>query len=583
MSDARIVRGSVAPPAPAPPAELVEEARLGGSEVGRVVNAALLALSRTARCFTLYDANNKAVREFLSDLRAKIVKALEVAGGPVELEVRTFELVLRGEVVYLERERERSLAFRLFRDGVRALILRPGLSWDEILGLVEILSVRYTGVRQQEDDIVTLLSKVAFPHIGFVAIEGFAPDEEVLEEGTPAPNLVHIEPPPDWDLPAPALGAAAPLAFRPLSENDRRALCAEQTDDTTARECVDLLLDLVDCVCDERTAMNEDDIETLAFEVRDFLLSEANFDALLEIVPALGRSASGDMRPRPSILARFGGGEALRRLAEGQRRRGGGLPPEAVRYLRSVPGNHLADLLDLLQAERDEAMRAALVALIAALAEERPQVLVERLGRADAATAAILLEALEQAAPTQAVEAALALKDHPDPTLQVAALHALARSPYTPVVGRGVVPLLASLHAPVRNAAVAYLAACGDPRAYEALVKHVRERAGHGLTSDEAEGLGEALARQDPADALALFADWLHPHTLLQRVVESPAQKLLHRVAVAGLARVPGEEAEKELRSFLEKSSGELHQLCLSALVQRRREQRAREGSGHAG
>jgi hypothetical protein len=71
--------------------------------------------------------------------------------------------------------------------------------------------------------------------------------------------------------------------------------------------------------------------------------------------------------------------------------------------------------------------------------------------------------------------------------------------------------------------------------------------------------------------------------SLLQRVVESPAQRILHRVAVAGLARVPGEEAEKELRSFLEKSSGELHQLCLSALVQRRREQRMRAGSGHAG
>lgn len=583
MSDPRSTHGALAPPAPAAPTELLEEARLGGSEAGRVVNAALLALSRTARSFTLYDAHNKAVREFLGDLRTKLARALEVVGGSLELEVRPFELALGGEVVYLERERERSLAFRLFRDGVRALTLRPGLSWDEILGLVEILSVRYTGVRQQEDDIVTLLSKAAFPHLGFVAIEGFAPDEEVQEEGTQAANLVHVEPPPDWDLPAPVLGEAAPLAFRPLPESALRALREEQSDDTMARECVDLILELLDCVSDEREAMAEEDVEGLVFEVRDFLLAEGRFDALLEIVPALERSAAGDMRPRPSILARFGGGDPLRRLVEGQRRRGGSPPPLAVRYLQSVPGNHLADLLDLLEAEREEPMRAALVALVSALAEDRPRVLLERLERADATTATVLLQALVQAAPAQAVEAALALKDRPVPALQVAALHALALSAYTPIVGRGVVPLLASAHAEVRSAAVEYLAACGDPRAYEALVKHARERAGHGLTSDEAEELGEALARQDPAKALALFADWLHPHTLLQRVVESPAQKLLHRLAVAGLARVPGEPAEKELRSFLEKSSGELHQLCLTALVQRRREQRTRNGGGHAG
>ena len=582
MSDPRAETGTLAPPAPK--AEIVEEARLGASETGRAVNSALLALSRTARSFTLYDAHNKAVREFLDELRTKLAKALEVAGGALDLEVRSFELALGGEVVYLERERERSLAFRLFRDGVRRLIFRPGLSWDETLGLVEILSVRYSGVRQQEDDIVTLLSKAAFPHLGFVAIEGFAPDEEMEEDGTPAASLAHIGPPPDWDLPAPALPTeTAPLTFRPLSESALRALSAEQGDDTAARECVDLVLDLLDRVSDEREAMVEEDVEDFVFEARDFLLAEGRFDALLEIVPALERSAAGDMRPRPSILARFGGPEPLRRLVDGQRRHGGGASPEAVRYLHAVPGNHLADLLDLLEAERDEEVRAALVAFIGALAEDRPRVLLERLERSDAQTAVVLLRALSHAAPAQAAPAALALLDRPDPALQVAAAGALALSPYTPAGGRAIVALLASPYAEVRSAAVEYLAACGDARAYDALVRHAQERAGHGLTNDEAEGLGEALARQEPARAIALFADWLHPHTLLQRVVESPAQRVLHRLAVAGLGRVPGEEAEKELRTFLEKSSGELHQLCLAALVQRRREQRGRDGGSHVG
>ena len=47
--------------------------------------------------------------------------------------------------------------------------------------LLQILSIRYTGVRQQEDDLVTLLRKAGFEHIKLAAIEGFIPEEEQAE------------------------------------------------------------------------------------------------------------------------------------------------------------------------------------------------------------------------------------------------------------------------------------------------------------------------------------------------------------------------------------------------------------------
>ncbi len=569
---------SASPPAIPIHAELRDEARLGSSDAGRAVNAALLALSRTARCFTLYDAHNHAVREFLEDLRTKLARALDVAGGPLDLEVRSFELTIGSEVVYRERERERSLAFRLFRDGIRRLTIRPGLLWEETLGLVEVLSIRYTTVRQQEDDIVTLLSKAAFPHIGFVALEGFLPDEEVREEEAEPAAVAHVEPPPGWDLPAPKTGPPAPIAFRLLAESDLEALRAELGEDTVVTECVDLILDLLDCLADESQGMVEEDVEPLVFEVRNFLLEEGRFDALLRIIPALENSAAGDMRPRPSILARFGGTEPLRRLLDGLVRNGAAAAAsDAVRYLQCVPGNHLADLLDLLDIECEEPIRGAMVALIEALAEERPSLVLERLEHAEVATATVLLRALANVAPNLAVEAALRLKDRSDPALQAAAISTLASTPYTPALGRVVAGLLGSPHPSVREQAVEYLAASNDPRARDVIAKHAESRAGHGLTNDEAEALGEALARQGDAGALALFTEWLYPHSLLGRVVESPARRILHRLAVAGLAKLPAVEAEQHLRAFLEKSSGELHQLCLIALVQRRREQRARE------
>lgn len=81
-----------------------EEARLGGTPGGRAANAALLALSRASRSFLLYDPLNEAIRSFIKDLRFKMYEAF-VETGPLALEVRPFEMVLDGEVVYLERDR----------------------------------------------------------------------------------------------------------------------------------------------------------------------------------------------------------------------------------------------------------------------------------------------------------------------------------------------------------------------------------------------------------------------------------------------------------------------------------------------
>ena len=166
------------------PEEIRSEAAVGGSERGIATNNALRALSRAARSFMLYEPRNQAIRDFLRDYRENMTATLS-AHGPMELDIRPFEMTRGGEVVYLERDRERSLAFRLFRDGVRRITVQPAVAWEELLRLLEILSIRYTGIRQSEDDIVTLLWKAGFKHIGVVAVEGFVPDEE-----QPEPDLM---------------------------------------------------------------------------------------------------------------------------------------------------------------------------------------------------------------------------------------------------------------------------------------------------------------------------------------------------------------------------------------------------------
>src|SRR5438045_7120179 len=139
-----------------PTGEQLDEVAIGGTPAGRAANAALRAFSKAARSFTLYDPQNEAVRRFLREYKDGVAAYLTTHGA-LDLEVRQFELALKGEVVHSEKDREKSLAYRLYRDGIRRLVIQPGATWEEQLKLLEILSVRFLGVRKQAEGVVTPL------------------------------------------------------------------------------------------------------------------------------------------------------------------------------------------------------------------------------------------------------------------------------------------------------------------------------------------------------------------------------------------------------------------------------------------
>jgi len=161
--------------------DVEDEVELGDSDIGKDANKALRSLARTARSFLMYDPGNEAIKIFLRQMHEDFQTFFR-RHGQLALAVRPFEMVVAREVVYLERDRERSLAFKLYRDGVRNIVIRPDVDWEEMLGLLKILSVRFVGIRSDEDDIVTLLWKAAFQAIDVHAVEGFVPKDEDEED-----------------------------------------------------------------------------------------------------------------------------------------------------------------------------------------------------------------------------------------------------------------------------------------------------------------------------------------------------------------------------------------------------------------
>ena len=157
--------------------------------VHKEVAQLLFNLAKTARSFGFYARDNKAIRMFLDELESGFEAYLS-EHGPLRLIVGADRFVYDNQEVYHDGDRENGMPFRLFRDGVRAVLFKPGLTSDELEQLLDILSKRAsTGRNAEEEDLVTLLWKKSFEHITYTAVEGFTHDLHAAgsfdEEGRP--------------------------------------------------------------------------------------------------------------------------------------------------------------------------------------------------------------------------------------------------------------------------------------------------------------------------------------------------------------------------------------------------------------
>ncbi len=556
--------------APRDGAEPSPERRIAGSPHALAANAALLALTLSARSFTLYDPSNKVVRTLIGDYRDKLQKALASFGSLV-LEVHPFELVLGREVVYLEKDRERSLSFRLFRDGVRRIVFEPGMTWEEMLRLLQILSIRYTGVRQQEDDLVTLLRKAAFDHVGITAIEGFVPEEESAEP--PIGDLLRgtterHDAPARWDLPLPPFPEAMPLRHRPVGAELRERLRSEEGEEAVPKEAVRAVAELLH-------APGRPDLEAalgFALEVREFLLVEQRVDRLADLGRTVRQALQSTPEAASAFLGSFLDARTLEALVTASRPDLEEPSAPLLELLDAAPGQTLGRLVDLL-AEEGHGPRAPLLRrLVVRGFRHEPEALVARLREAHGATAVVLLRLLREVDPPAALQAAVDSSTASAPELLHEALRQLADAAFNPEIARALRHLVASPFEDVRVAALPVMASRGGPRVFPALQAHA-EKGAAGFSAAEADATGRALAAASTTAAVALFEAWLRPRSggLLGRLVKMQTPPGLQRVALSGLQRAAGAEAEALLGRLADHGEGGVAERAAAALAGRSR------------
>jgi hypothetical protein len=564
---------------------VADEHALGDSDQGRAVNEALRAMSRAARSFLIYDTNNDAIRRFLKDYRECMESALLF--GPVNLEVRPFELVMDEEVVYMERDRDRSLAFRMFRDGVRRLELEPNVPWPELLKLLEILSIRYTGVRQHEDDIVTLLWKAGFQEIEVVAVEGFVPEEEgegefKSEEAREIRRAAGtVEVPHDWDLPAEAHDEPAEIYYEVVPTVVLQSIREELSSQDLPIHCIRLTTEMVALVLDPTDPTELDDVVYLIEEVRTFLLSEGQLDGLLALAQSLTGIRAMDATRGDRELSRFADARALQRIIHSASVSSHEVPEELVSLLDLVPGDHLSNLIDVLREERGVASRRIARQLIGRYVTAREATLEEAIRVEEGAVAADLLQSVAESDLTIAVKLLPELLFSDSTEVQREVVRILETVDAGHFSASVLVGMLKTPGEAIRMRLIEMIIATQDRWAFEPLMKRLLDPGSINKMSDEeAEAVGKAMGLLHPERGLEVMGDWVRPKKWLDRLKGVTRGHLIQWAGVSGLSVIPDEHAEACIRWLTTRAGEKLHEHCVRAMVGRRRLAEAPSGTG---
>lgn len=161
----------------------------------RAVRELFFELTKAARIFRTYPRDNAMSIRAVDNLAEGFTDRLEKL-GETELFVDRTQLTYFGETVYDDEDSRRSIAVRLDRDGVRRLLLSPGITRQEVVDLLTVMTVELEE-DSLENDIVTLMWDKEFSHVKVFVLEEMdrvnEADEASKHVGVPCRDVVHQE------------------------------------------------------------------------------------------------------------------------------------------------------------------------------------------------------------------------------------------------------------------------------------------------------------------------------------------------------------------------------------------------------
>jgi len=150
------------------------------------------ALGKALRAHQLYLPNNPVYQKAIEGVRDHFRRAFE-ATDDIHLEISEAELRWEGTPVYSQPSRSESIAWVLFKDGVRSITFLAGFEQEELVKLLDVMHKARTLSADDNDDLLTLLWEKDFErfHYQFQDLSTDAgamalPDSDTLETSATA-------------------------------------------------------------------------------------------------------------------------------------------------------------------------------------------------------------------------------------------------------------------------------------------------------------------------------------------------------------------------------------------------------------
>jgi HEAT repeat protein len=132
------------------------------------------AFVKAIKAFRFYPPDNPALNGFRDQLFKRFQFFLNKYQSFV-IQVGEYDLSFKGRIIYENKDVKTSLAFLLYKDGLRDVRFMKGLEEWEVQGIIDVIKQSDT-VNRLEDDIITLMWERDFEHIRHLATD------ESLEE-----------------------------------------------------------------------------------------------------------------------------------------------------------------------------------------------------------------------------------------------------------------------------------------------------------------------------------------------------------------------------------------------------------------
>src|SRR5256712_7832985 len=165
--------------APAP----IPELALPPSQVEELMTL----LSKGMRATQLYLPNNPVYQRAVENIRGAF-RHIWQATDDLHFDVGETDLRWEGAVVYHQEQKNESIAWTLYKDGVRSLLFKPGVEDQEIVGFLRVLHLAKTLQADAADDLLTLLWQEDFQFIAYTFRELATENAVPIEAGETIPS-----------------------------------------------------------------------------------------------------------------------------------------------------------------------------------------------------------------------------------------------------------------------------------------------------------------------------------------------------------------------------------------------------------